>query len=81
MISRAKWTSSSAPKSITDPFATPSPMVASRLSTSSSAPSRTGATIVSERWYGIADAPLGAHWSKSSEKWRTLSFSQKTSPR
>ena len=38
MITRAKCTPSSAPKSITDPFATPSPMVASRLSTSLSAP-------------------------------------------
>ena len=42
---------------------------------------RTGATIVSERWYGIDDAAARAHWLNSSEKWRTLSFSQKTSPR
>src|SRR5829696_8698311 len=55
-IRRAKWTSESAPKSRTEPLATPSPIVASRALRSSTAPGTTGATIVSADWYGIGGA-------------------------
>src|SRR5215210_7075786 len=59
-IRRAKWTSESAPKSRTEPLATPSPIVVSRALRSSTAPGATGATIVSADWYGIDPA---AGWS------------------
>ena len=49
---RAKWTPDRAPKSITSPLATPLPISASNRSSSSAAPSRTGATTLSADWYG-----------------------------
>ena len=53
----------------------PVPHLCQQRSSSSAAPSRTGATTLSADWYGTGQA------LKSSAKWRSLDRSQKTRPR